>query len=184
MQIQSLSDDELDYLDEVLTAYGNDLSILDVSELDGFFTALVVGPNVIELEDWYPALWGGELLVPELESEEEAEQLQELLLRLLNAIEEQLHNAPDDFTALFGEGEFEGEEVTVVEEWCFGFMRGLDLADWPGLSGAEEKLLEAITLHGDEANFPKLEAMTMDEHQDTVANIEPAVRSLYKHFHD
>jgi uncharacterized protein len=183
MNITTLSDDELDYLDEVFATFGNEQSVVDVCELDGFFTALAVSPKPVELEQWYPALWGGDKLVPELDSEDEAEQLLELLTSLHTGIVQQLAQEPEEFTALFGEGEFNGEEVTVVEEWCHGFMRGVALAGWPKLNNEQQKWLQAIALHGDEQSLAKLEAMSLDEHQDSVLHIEPAVRALYAAFH-
>lgn len=42
-----LIDAEIDCLEEVLLDYGNDDSILCFSELDGFLTAIVSGPNTV-----------------------------------------------------------------------------------------------------------------------------------------
>jgi len=183
MSTDALNDEELDYLDELLQNYGNDNSILDVNELDGFMTALVLSPADVPMTAWYPAIWGGEQHEPELESEDEADQVEELLTRLHDSLQEQLAEAPEEFTALFYEGEFEGRTITVVEEWCFGFMRGVQLARWPALSVAQKGLLDAIALHGDEKNFPRLQHMSLDEHQASIQTIEPAVRSLYAAFH-
>lgn len=44
-----LIDREIDWLEEVLLKYGNDDSVLCFSELDGFLTAVVSGPNMIPL---------------------------------------------------------------------------------------------------------------------------------------
>lgn len=42
--------------DRIATA-GGDEGILDVSELDGFLTAIVSSPNVIVPSRWVPAVW-------------------------------------------------------------------------------------------------------------------------------
>lgn len=183
MTIDTLNEEELDYLDELLQSCGNDHSILDVNELDGFMTALVVSPAALPMTQWYPAIWGGEQYEPELESEEEAEQVDELLTRMHDSLQEQLSGAPEDFSALFYEGEYEGRLITVVEEWCFGFMRGVQLAGWPALTPAQREALDTIALHGDEANFPRLQQMSLDQHQASIGAIEPAVRRLYASFH-
>lgn len=182
MHTEVLNEEEMEYLNELLVEYGTDDSILDVSELDGFFTALVTGPAEVTMEQWYPAIWGGAEVEPELESEEEAEQVEQLLQRMYQSLREQLQEDPEEFSALFYEGDFEGEAVTVVEEWCFGFMRGVKLGAWPVLAPAQTVLLDAIALHGDEENFPLLDKMTLDEHQNTIGDIEPAVRKLYAWF--
>jgi len=183
MSTDVLNEEELDYLDELLQNYGNDNSILDVNELDGFMTALVLSPTDVPMTAWYPAIWGGEQHEPELDSEDEAEQVEELLTRMHDSLQEQLAEAPEEFTALFYEGDYQGRTITVVEEWCFGFMRGFQLARWPALPAARAALFDAIALHGDEKNFPRLQQMSLDEHQASIEAIEPAVRELYAAFH-
>ncbi len=189
MPVEILNEEELDYLDQLLQSYGGEESILDVNELDGFMTALVVAPTDTPMTKWYPAIWGGVDNEPELDSEEEAEQLEELLLHMKDSLRSQLMQDPESFTALFYEGEFVAEDssapqtITVVEEWCFGFMRGWKTAGYPDLQADQDSFLQAIALHGDEACFPKLEAMTLDAHQESISDIEPAVRKLFTHFH-
>lgn len=53
-----LIDREIDWLEEVLLKYGNDDSVLCFSELDGFLTAIVSGPNTISPNTWLSAIWG------------------------------------------------------------------------------------------------------------------------------
>lgn len=67
---EPLDDEELTRLDDFLldrmddetsdrsAAAGGDEGILDVSELDGFLTALVSSPNVIVPSIWLQAVWG------------------------------------------------------------------------------------------------------------------------------
>lgn len=56
-----LTDREIDWLEEVLLKYGNDDSVLCFSELDGFLTAIVSGPNTIS-PNTAPVLSGGEVI--------------------------------------------------------------------------------------------------------------------------
>ena len=67
------SDDVLEVIDYYLMRYGHDDSILDVSELDGFFAALACAPNTIMPSRWMPAIWGGEALAPEWQNKKEIE---------------------------------------------------------------------------------------------------------------
>jgi len=61
-----LSDDELAKLDQFLlyrvdedaVTQGQDEGILNISTLDGFFTAIVSGPKMIPPSQWLPAVWG------------------------------------------------------------------------------------------------------------------------------
>ena len=76
-----LTDDELARLDEVLLyrfddddeADMGDEGIIDVTELDGFLTAIVSVPNTIVPSQWFPAVWGD--YPPVLESDRELEQV-------------------------------------------------------------------------------------------------------------
>jgi yecA family protein len=47
------------------------VAIQDISELDGFFAALVCATITIMPSVWVSAIWGGEHLVPQWESEQE-----------------------------------------------------------------------------------------------------------------
>ncbi len=54
-----LTETELDTLDQLLRDNGTDDSVLNISELDGFLTAVASAPNLIMPSQWLPALWGG-----------------------------------------------------------------------------------------------------------------------------
>ena len=53
-----LSDEELDELDAFLMAEGMPEEAMDVAMLDGFFTALAIGPNTLLPSRWLPLVWG------------------------------------------------------------------------------------------------------------------------------
>lgn len=52
------SDDLYETLNDYLQRYGDDDSILDASELDGYFAALACAPNTIMPSTWMPYIWG------------------------------------------------------------------------------------------------------------------------------
>ena len=68
---------------------------------------------------------------------------------------ERLNEFPEQFEPLFGLREVDGSELTIVEEWCFGYMRGVALSDWSTLPDSLKPALEAIALHGTEENFER-----------------------------
>ena len=150
--------DELDLLDAALLDHGNDDSVLGISELDGFFTALVSGPEAVMPSTWLPELWGG--VPPTFASRDEEQAVLSLLLRHMNDIASLLMTQPEHFTALFYENEHQGKHVTVIEDWCFGYMRGVDLGQWPPLPEPQASHLEAIALHGREEHFDKLDGLS------------------------
>jgi len=60
--VENSTSAELDFVEDMLMKYGNDDSILDVSELDGLLTAIVSGPNMIMPSQWLPDIWGAALI--------------------------------------------------------------------------------------------------------------------------
>ena len=48
----------LDRIDEEADTEGKDEGVLNISELDGFFTALVSGPVSVPSSRWLPTVWG------------------------------------------------------------------------------------------------------------------------------
>lgn len=180
MKTDPLNDAELDFVESILLKYGNDDSILDASELDGFFTALISGPEVLSPSHWLPALWGG--APPKFSKDAELQRFMNLLIQHINNCVLMLMEYPSEFAALFQQREHEGETLTIAEEWCFGYMRGVALGQWPALPEAEAAHLAAIDLHGNEAHFAQLEQMSQAQHQQSVTTIEPAVRALHAYW--
>ncbi|MGE8504070.1 MAG: UPF0149 family protein [Pseudomonas sp.] len=175
-----LTPEELDFLDAALLDHGSDDSVLGISELDGFFTALVSGPEAIMPSTWLPELWGG--VPPTFASFDEEQAVLSLLLRHMNDIASLLMTQPEHFTALFYENEHQGKPVTVIEDWCFGYMRGVDLGQWPQLPEPQASHLEAIALHGREEHFDKLDGLSLEQHQALVDGIEPAAIALHAYW--
>ncbi len=128
-----LTDEELDWLDEFLLdrvdddadTDGKDEGILNISELDGFLTAVVSGPMVVPPSRWLPGVWGD--FSPEWENAQDFEAVFTLLLRHMNGIAVMLMEQPGDFEPLFLERDLKGKTYTIVDEWCEGYVRGMKL---------------------------------------------------------
>ncbi len=73
-------------------------------------------------------------------------------------------------------------ELTIVEEWCFGYLRGVALSDWSTLPAELKPALDAIALHGSEAQFTALDNLTADEFIDSIDRITPAALALYQYW--
>ena len=167
--------------DRIATA-GGDEGILDVSELDGFLTAIVSSPNVIVPSRWVRAVWGAEgpIWGP-------ADQFQEifgLIIRHQNSIVETLLDDPDAFEPMFGEREVEGKTYFIVNEWCHGYMRGIALDEqaWCAGGGDIEKLLQPIELWGTEEGWRKIDVMSDAEQERERNAIAHSVRALHKYW--
>ncbi len=81
MKMEPLNENELEWLDDVLTKYNTDQAILDVAELDGLITAVLSSPRPIEPEQWLVAIWGGPAYVPRWTSEKEMTRFMELVFQ-------------------------------------------------------------------------------------------------------
>ncbi|MFV3406634.1 MULTISPECIES: UPF0149 family protein [Pseudomonas] len=175
--LPALSEKELDRLEDLLMTYGNDYSVLNLAELDGLFTALASSPNPVTPEKWLPSVAGGK--VPKFKKPAHEEAYVALLLRYANQVAEALSEDLQHFEPVFEEGHGEHGPTIILEEWCFGYMRGTQVAEWDELPPEQDRLLKAISLHGLEDNFELLDSMSFDEHQACVPLVVEAARGLY-----
>jgi hypothetical protein len=124
-----LSDEELerlqtillDRVDEDAVTDGKDEGVLDISELDGFLTAVVSGPVTILPSRWLPAVWGD--FEPTWDSLDDYGAFMSMLMRHMNSIAETLIEEPEAFEPMYLEHLWKGKAVLVVDEWCEGYMR-------------------------------------------------------------
>ncbi len=174
--------DTLGVIDYFLMHNGNEDSIQDVSELDGFFTALACAPNTIMPSRWMPAIWGGEALLPEWETINEFEEFSQAVLMLYNQVMQSLNE--NEFEPLFLESEVDGKTYNIVDEWCNGFLRSLNLwGPQPSKDAAFiEECIQPVRLFATEAGFKQLDNMSEAEVIAQQQLIEPGVLRLFQHF--
>jgi uncharacterized protein YecA (UPF0149 family) len=55
----TVSESDLDYLDKWLSSDGSPPNSMMLSDLDGFLTAVAIGPDLIMPSEWLPLVWGG-----------------------------------------------------------------------------------------------------------------------------
>jgi len=97
----------------------------------------------------------------------------------MNDIAERLRDYPDQFDPLFGTSTEQGQEVTIVEEWCIGYLKGMTLKDWSSLPDNLQPALEAIELHGREENHARFEQMSAEAFEQSLDAIRQAALNLY-----
>ncbi|MBV6289444.1 UPF0149 family protein [Pseudomonas sp. MAFF 301350] len=169
-------------LDGFLLKYGNGEAILTLSELDGFLVALASSPVRLTPNEWLLEVTGGREPRFKKSAEAEAEAFSALLMRYMNNVAGELSEACDDFEPLFLEDESEPEPQMVVDEWCFGYLRGVQVARWPALPPVQAAHLEAIALHGLEDNIDQVEALQPQQHDASIEAIVIGLRALYGFF--
>ena len=182
MKTGPLTESELEWLDETIAKYATDASIIDVSELDGMLTAVLSSPLEIEPAEWMFAVWGGAEHVPHWATDRERDRFVNLTLQHMSDIADRLNDYPDQFEPLYGTREEEDQELTIVEEWCFGYMRGVALSDWSALPDTLKPALEAIALHGTEENFAVVEKLTPEAFEESVDAIRLAALDLHAYW--
>ncbi|RZA18972.1 MAG: YecA family protein [Proteobacteria bacterium] len=146
-----LSEEQLNLLEDVLEKYRSEASVLNVSELDGFFVAVVSGPEPVAFDDWYLMLWGASEFLPVWQDEAEFERFFSLIMQHMNHLAAVLLHFPNEFEPLFNEAEVDGEMLLIVEDWCFGYMRGMSVGNgWPVLPEKQQQYLGTIVVHTEE----------------------------------
>lgn len=100
-------------------------------------------PNRVNPEQWLPAVAGGK--VPKFKKPAHEEAYTALMLRYASQVAEELADDPEHFEPLFEQSEGEEGPTIILEEWCFGYMRGTQVAEWSELPPEQDRLLKAIS---------------------------------------
>ena len=170
-------------IDHYLLKFGTDRSLMCVSELDGFLTALGCSIKELEPDLWLNAIWGADEDQPVWEStEQEDEFLSLVLIMYMETMNSLLFG---DFYPVYLEQEVDGEYTILVEEWCVGFIRGAKLIGMGDSDDREffDEALGPVRLFGTEAGWQKLEMMTKEEVNFWRDNLESSVLRLAQYYH-
>lgn len=177
---QPLSDEELDELDKMLASPDWPESTLDLSALDGFLTALAIGPTTVVPSQWLPWIWD-EDESHAFATQAEAMRFFQLVYRHMNGIVGCFMNEPEKFEPMFC-----GEEGNwVVEPWCEGFSSVVDRLpkDWaPLLESDEMARAWGPIVAGNAAQLPraaKLRAMLGVDEKSLPNAITEGVRAIH-----
>ena len=113
---------DLDALDDYLMSDLAPDESMGLSDLDGFLTGIVVGPELILPSEWLPVIWGGE--EPEFQTEAEMRTGLGTIMGRYNQIVACFTSDSDDFEPIFLEGP-EGE--VIASDWAGGFLDAVAL---------------------------------------------------------
>ncbi|TWI13402.1 UPF0149 family protein [Aerolutibacter ruishenii] len=134
-----LDDAQIERLSDLLDQRAVPFKGLNLEALDGFLSALVVGPEPVALpSEWTPIVWGGK--PPRWDSEDEFAEVQGLLMGHWNMVAARVRYGDDDLPdhlapLLWLPEEAEAEhpdELDVGRDWALGFFTGVELreAQW------------------------------------------------------
>src|SRR6478672_3714890 len=113
---------DLDALDDYLVSDHAPDNSMGLSDLDGFLTGVVVGPELILPSEWLPVIWGGE--EPKFETENEMRVVLGAIMGRYNEIAACFNSDPEEFDPIFWEGP-EGE--VIASDWAGGFLDAVAL---------------------------------------------------------
>lgn len=168
LSTEPLTDDELDELQSALDSFQSEDSVRDISELDGFFTALISSPEILPFSVWYNALWGNPKELPKWKDEKAFDRFVNLLVQHMGNLELVITEHTAEFAPIFNEvlddDNEDADGMPSLQEWCYGYRR---LADsWPEMPEAQDLMLKVILLQslGDEAyeegEVPEIDVFT------------------------
>lgn len=132
---QALFDDELDELDDFLADESMEEMSMDVATLEGFLTAIAIGPRLVMPSQWLPWVWdmaNGEAEAT-FENSDQASRMLSLIMRYYNGIIKTSTSDPASFHPIFWRGDQWG-----AAEWCEGFLLGFQFNDdaWSRLAAS------------------------------------------------
>lgn len=180
-----LTDDEIRELDQfLLDAEGLEES-MDISTLDGFLTAIVCGPTTIMPSEWMRWVWDMERGegAPEFKDQAKAQRILGLLMRHMNDIAQTLHQAPEQYEPLLRENPNDGAAIPVLDEWCSGFMKGVQLVSegWAPLLAGRPDWMSTIMLYGTVEGWEVLKRknLSLDEHKALAEGLAGTVQKIH-----
>jgi uncharacterized protein len=156
------SDADFERLDDLLWDGAVPRDGMNLEAVDGFFSALFVAPETVEIEALLPAVWGGG--EPAFEDADKQAELQALLLSYWRAVGRRIaHTSEDDPQAhipaiQLSEGLFEAvadnridsyeDDTPYGADWAAGFEYGMYLQQeaWDARLDADDELEEAVSV--------------------------------------
>ncbi len=180
---QPLTDAGLDRLDDFLRRANPD-EAMSLGELDGFFCALICGPDLVAPSEYLPHVFGGEPIQGSgFKTVEEAREVLTLLARHWNTIAATLLR-DEPYPVLIAE--YDDAKVT-GQEWALGFQQGMYLRRkaWERLAKDEElgaALLPVIVLAEDDGHRLTSDPVMPEEREAMLDVLAASVLIIYRYF--
>ncbi|MGI9435595.1 MAG: UPF0149 family protein [Geminicoccaceae bacterium] len=179
----ALNDEEINWLDGFLLSAQAPDTAMDLETLDGFFTALVVGPELIPPSGYLPVMWGGDGEGPDYDSLEQAEYMMGLLMRHWNTITRRMNREYPCLPLLAA-----GTAWPKGRHWAEGFSRGVGLCfeAWEPLISDETHshlLAPIIALERDDPEVVT-HSLGPEEREKMLGAVLLAVRGMHVYWRD
>ena len=186
-QHQPLTDAELDRLGEFLKSCKSGKG-MNVEQLDGFFVALIAGPENVMPSEYYREVFGGEMAdACEFGSLEEANEILGLMMRHWNTIASVLHKGEVYLPHLLEDA----DGVAHANDWAQGFMQGMDMRHdgWAELVNDEEQggcLIPMMVLYHehDEDREMRPKPISPEKREEIIVHMAAGLVSAYRYFRE
>lgn len=184
-----LSDDELAELNDFLLSDAVSDETMTLDQLDGYLTAIVVGPTCLNVSQWYVGIWGNRQEdVPHFLNLHHAQHVMQLILRHYNGIAASLEQGADTHEPVLGcyRSEDGTHDIVDAETWAHGFMAGVALsrADWqPLFDDPQGRAWLAPILYladSDADTTPTPQADTLAVWDDLANQAQAAIAPIYR----
>jgi uncharacterized protein len=180
-----LNDAELDRLGDLLENRGGDKT-MNLEQLDGFFAALVVGPETVMPSEYLPEVFGGEMSNgPGFASRDEANEFFGLMMQHWNTIADTLFK-DDVHLPLLLEDE---HGFASGNDWANGFMRGMKTRSggWSKLVNDEENggcLIPMMMLAHEHDEDPKMRPgpISPEKREEVISLMTAGLVNAYRYF--
>ena len=186
-----LSEQEIEELDRFLLSDAISAETMVLDALDGYLTAIVIGPTTTTPSLWLPRIWGpSDDDAPEFESMEQAQRILDLIMRHMNGIILALQHDADNFDPLLNSMTYgdDPREYLDGEMWAHGFMTGIELCrrDWQPLfdDPAAKEVLRPIYLLGSDEVTEAEEILTRwpAQREELAKQIAGSVATIYRYW--
>lgn len=180
-----LTEAELDRLTEFLRKSKGGQA-MNIEEFDGFFAALIAGPEVVVPSEYLPEVFGGEMWdTCEFAGFDEANDILGLIMRHWNGIAATLHKGDVHMPILLEDD----NGVCQGSDWSRGFIRGLDMrsAAWAELLADEKQygwMLPVLMLYHEHDEDPELRPPPIgpEKREEIIVRMAAGIVRAYRYF--
>jgi uncharacterized protein len=185
-QPEPLTDAELDRLGDFLKSCKAGKA-MSVEQLDGFFAALVAGPETVMPSEYYGEVFGGEMSdACEFRSIDQANEILGLMMRHWNTIAGTLFK-DEVYVPLL----LDADGMAHGNDWARGFMRGMGMRHdrWAELVNDEEHggcLIPMMMLRHEHDEDLKMrpKPITREKREEVIAYMAAGLLQAYRYFRE
>lgn len=177
---EGLSDQKIEQLESFLDSLPR---AMNFEHLDGFFCALICGPEPVPMSEFLPPIFGGQM--PHFNSKEQSDEILSILAEHWKHIVSKLSEGTPYYPFLYSDQDMKCS----ANDWADAFLLGVQLRKdgWAELldDQSEQSLLKGILMLREELSEiaqGKPESIPGDVREEIVENLVANLKRIYDHF--